>query len=280
MIKKIFLIVIAAIGIVILYWSYSILEQSREALNWPQTKGTIISSSLTIDHPPQFIGQGVDPARWYGAQVEYEYMVGDEEYLSDQLAFQKTDTKAPKEALKVMNKYRRQHEVAVYYNPKDHRQSVLQPGYVGDIYIPLMIGGLLTFLGLAPFYSRSLKYHGGADNFLHNGHILENQGKFEEALREYNQFIRINPNLAVGYSSRGGLYLQLKESPGNLDKAIADFNQALAIDPNDALVYFCLANAYIGKEQYDKALVNMNKAKENGWNVDQEVLETIKKRLG
>lgn len=274
--KNFFLIIITGIGIAILYRGCSILEQSREALNWPQTKGDIISSSLTINHLPKFIDPRDDPARWYGTQVQYEYTVGNEEYLSDRLAFQKGDTMDPKEALKVMNKYRRQHEAAVYYNPKNPQESVLQPGYIGDIYMPFMIGGLLTFLGLISFYNQSLKYHRGTDSFIHNGHIYQNQKKFEESLREYNQFIRFNPNLVLGYSSRGNLYFQ----QGNWDEAIADFNQAIKIDPKDALMYFCLAKAYLGKEQYDKALVNMNKAVENGMNIDPEILEAIKKRLG
>jgi len=80
----------------------------------------------------------------------------------------------------------------------------------------------------------------------------------------------------VGYSRRGGLYLQEK----SWDKAIADFNQAIAIAPHDALAYFTLANAHLGKEEYDKAWVNMQKAMEHGFHVEPEILESIKKNLG
>lgn len=273
--KKILLLVVAGTGLVILYWSCCILEQSREALNWPQTKGHIISSLLTVRHYPKFIDPSAAPARLYGTQVQYEYTVGDGLYLSDRLAFQKDDTRDPKEALKVMNKYRRLHEVTVYYDPKNPQESVLQPSYMGDIYIPFIIGGLLTFLGLISFYSRSLEFNHGKYFNIHQGDIYQNQEKFEEALREYNQFIRINPNLALGYTSRGNLYLRQK----SWDKAIADFNQAIAIDPKNALIYFSLANAYLGKKQYDKAWVNMNTARENGFNVAPEILEDIKKKL-
>lgn len=259
-------------GIVLLYRSCCILEQSREALNWPQTKGHIISSLLTVHHYPKFIGLSVDPARWYGAGVRYEYTVGDGLYLSDRLAFQKSDTMSPKEALKVMNKYRRLHEAPVYYDPKDPKESVLQPGYTGEIYIPFIMGAFLAFGGIFILYSQSLEFNHGKSNYIHRGHIYQNQEKFEEALLEYTQAIRINPSSSLGYSHRGNLYLQQK----SWDKAIADFNQALAIDPEDALIYFSLANAYLGKKQYDKAWANMNKAKENGFNVAPEILEELR----
>jgi tetratricopeptide (TPR) repeat protein len=275
MMKKVLLLVITGIGIVLLYWSCCILEQSREALNWPQAKGHIISSLLTVHHYPKFIGLSVDPARWYGVEVRYEYAVGDGLYLSDRLAFQKSDVRSPKEALEVMNKYRRLHEVPVYYNLKNPQESVLQPGYIGDIYIPLILGAFLAFGGIFIFFRQSLEFNHEKSNYIHQGFIYQNQEKFEEALLEYTRAIRINPSSPLGYSHRGNLYLQQK----SWDKAIADFNQALAIDPKDALIYFSLANAYLGKKQYDKALVNMNKTKENGFNVAPEILEDIKKKL-
>lgn len=72
----------------------------------------------------------------------------------------------------------------------------------------------------------------------------------------------------------------LKQSQESWDKAIADFNQAIAIAPKDSLIYFYIANVYLGKKQYDKAWVNMNKARENGLDVVPEILEAIKKKLG
>ena len=275
MIKNIFLFVIAGTGVAILYWGGCVLEQSREALNWPQTKGNMISSLLTVNHLPKFIDRQADPARWYGAQVQYEYTVGDKMYLSDRLAFQKYDTRSPREALKVMNKYRRLHKVAVYYNPKNPREAVLQPGYVGDIYIPLIIGGFLVFIGMLIFYPRSLEFDLERTNYIHQGDIYQSQGELEKALLEYNYAIKVNPSSASGYRRRANLYLQQKD----WDKAVADLNQAITIDPKDALTYFSLANAYLDKKQYDRAWVNMNKARENGFNVNPEILEGIKKNL-
>jgi len=212
MIKKISLLVIMAIGICLLYGGYYTFKQSRDALNWPQTKGQMISSSLTIDHLPKFINSRIIPNRWYGIQVEYEYTVGEGRYSSHRLSFQKGDTRYPKEALAALNKYRSQQEITVYYNPQDRTQAVLEPGAIGDIYFLLILGGFLTFFSLLTLYYQSLEYHCGADSFINQGQAYQNQGKFEEAFVEYTRAIRMNPRFALGYSSRGELYLQQKET--------------------------------------------------------------------
>jgi tetratricopeptide (TPR) repeat protein len=275
MMRKFFLLFITVTGIVTLYWSCCILKQSQDALHWPQTTGNIISSSLSIDHLPKFIDSRDDPFRWYGTEIQYEYSVGDERYLSNRLSFLKGGTINPKEALKVMNKYRRQHEVPVYYDPKYHKEAVLQPGVtMGDIYIPLLIGGLLTLLGLVYLYPESLECE--AENLIHKGNIYQKKGKFEDSLWEYNEFIKDNPNLALGYTRRGSIYLQQE----NWDKAIADFNKATMFAPDNGLAYFNLANAYLGKMEYDRAWVYMQKAREMGFKVSPKILENIKKKLG
>ena len=176
-----------------------------------------------------------------------------------------------------MNKYRREREVTVFYDPKNPQEAVLQPGYIGDLYMILIIGGLLALGGIFIFYSQSLEIsHSEESRYIQQGDIYQNQGKFEEALLAYNYAVRLNPSSIVGYSRRGGLYLQRE----NWDKAIADFNQVIAMVPNNALAYFSLGNAYLGKKEYDKAWDNMQKAIENGFHVEPEILEGIKKNLG
>lgn len=275
MVKNIFLLVMAGTGIVLLAWGFGVLKHSGESLNWPRTKGTVISSSLTINHLPKFMDFNADPMRWYGTEVQYEYSVNDQRYASNKRSFFVLDTRTPQAALKVMNSYRRQHEVTVYYDPVDPREAVLEPGDNGDVILPLLIGGILAFLGLSNLFGRSLEFQRGVDSYIHQGFVYENQGKIAEALREYSNAIRIDPYFAPGYSSRGELYLQQKD----WDRAITDLKRALEIDLKNGAAYFALAKAYLGKKEYDLALVNMNKAREVGFPVGPEILEDIKKEL-
>ncbi len=239
MMKKIILWIVFATGIAVLFSALSLLSESREALKWPQTKGQVISSVLTIGHLPDFMGLKFDPVRWYGTDVQYEYSVGDGRYASNRVSFQEGATRDPKDALKVMNKYRRQHQVMVYYDPAHPQRSVLEPANIGDILTPLVAGGLLAFLGLFFLYSKSLEINRDALSYLYQGQIYQDQKKWDEALREYSGFIKIDPHIAVGYINRGNVYVQKKD----WDKAIADLTQALAIDPGDASVRAALAEA-------------------------------------
>ncbi len=210
MIRNLFWIFITGIGISMLFKGCCNLEQSREALSWPQTKGSVVSSSLTVDHLPKYIDPRDDPARWYGTAVQYEYSVNGEGYTSDTLSFRSGGTLNAKDALNVLNKYRHESEVPVYYNPKNPRESVLQPGYIGDVFLQFLLGILLTFLGVLYIYPRTLEYNPEVVDLIARGNTLQNRWKYDEALSEYNQFIRINPYLALGYISRGNLFLQQK----------------------------------------------------------------------
>src|SRR5262245_40829284 len=56
-------------------------------------------------------------------------------------------------------------------------------------------------------------------------------------------------NLAIVFTIRGNAY----RKEGQYDRAIADYDQAIRIDPNLADAYFSRGAAYDEKEQYDRA---------------------------
>ncbi|MEI7999192.1 MAG: DUF3592 domain-containing protein [Candidatus Omnitrophota bacterium] len=268
--------ILIGLGIVALYGGCCLLKQARDAQSWPHTKGQMIASLLTINHLPKFVDPRADPARWYGTDVQYKYTVGKETYISHRLSFQNGDTRNPVEALRVMNKYRRIHNVNVYYDPKNPNEAVLEPWTVGQIYMRLAAGALSLIFGLVIFYYQSLEFHPKGEGHIYQGNIYQNQGRLEDALYEFNQAIKVSPNFALGYRSRAGLYLQQE----NWDYAIADYNRALVNNANDALVYFAMAKAYIGKKEYDKALAHMYLAMGKGFEVNPDILEDIKKKIG
>jgi tetratricopeptide (TPR) repeat protein len=69
---------------------------------------------------------------------------------------------------------------------------------------------------------------------------LHEQGRWEEAIAEYNKAIELDPNLAIVYNNRGAAYFET----GQYDLAIADFNKAIELDPNLAMAYANRALAY------------------------------------
>jgi tetratricopeptide (TPR) repeat protein len=89
-----------------------------------------------------------------------------------------------------------------------------------------------------------------------SGDANRNGGNYDQAIDDYNQVIKVEPNYALVYNNRGRAYY-LK---GEYDKAIADFNQAISLDPKYAEAYNNRGLAYYAKGELDKALADYNQA--------------------
>ncbi len=175
-----------------------------------------------------------------------------------------------------MNKYRHQHDVIVYYDPADPQQAALEPGNIGDLFIPLILGVFMAFVGLFLLFQLPSEVTvQDMDSYYQQGVSYQKRGRRDLAHSEYNKMIVMYPNLVKGYSSRGNLYLQ----EGKWDEAIADLTIAIGIDPSDGSIYFNRANAYLGKNQYNQALADLERAKDMGYNVNPEILEKIRKGI-
>jgi tetratricopeptide (TPR) repeat protein len=274
--KKLFMWTITLAGFAILMGVASVVIKSQDMIKWSQAKGHVIASALVISKVPKYVGLNSSFTKVYGADVEYVYTVDGGEYQSNRVTFRDKDGLNLKDALKLMNKYRHQHAVTVYYNRVDPQQAILDPYNIGDISIPLMVGGLLAVLGLFGLYYQSLEVNlVGVENFQRQGLAYQRKRKLSLALSEFNKIIESSPGLAIGYIRRGDLYLEQEE----WDNAIADFNLAISIAPDNGYVYFSRANAYLGKKQLDLAWADMLKAVENGYKVKSEILESLHMKL-
>ncbi|MGC1447782.1 MAG: tetratricopeptide repeat protein [Xanthobacteraceae bacterium] len=86
----------------------------------------------------------------------------------------------------------------------------------------------------------------------HRGVGLLLQGKYDDAIVEFNAALKADPSYAKSYNSRGNAW----RAKGEVDFAIADFNAAIGLDPNFAFPYNGRASAYADKGDYDKAIAD------------------------
>ena len=72
-----------------------------------------------------------------------------------------------------------------------------------------------------------------ADYYLNQGEYKSKTGYYQEAIEDYTQAIKINPNYADAYLKRGIARDVLQDFHG----AIEDFNEVIRVNPNNAEAY-------------------------------------------
>ena len=90
------------------------------------------------------------------------------------------------------------------------------------------------------------------------GHVLEAEGRLDEAMQRYLDAIRLAPNPARAHLNRGNVLL-LK---GDLQGALNAFSTAIKHKPDYAGAYYNIGNALLGNKQLDEAVTNYRRALE------------------
>ena len=88
------------------------------------------------------------------------------------------------------------------------------------------------------------------------GNSRVSQNKLEAALTDYNQAIKLAPNVTDPYLNRGTAL----EGLGKWQEAIADYNYVLELDPQDAMAYNNRGNAKTGLGKWQEAIADYKKA--------------------
>jgi len=92
---------------------------------------------------------------------------------------------------------------------------------------------------------------------INRGAIFHLKGQYDEAIIEYNEAIRLNPDNAKAYSSLAVAY----QKKGQYKEAIIFYNKAIHLDPNNADNYFLRGCTYSGGlHQYDLAIKDFDVA--------------------
>jgi Tfp pilus assembly protein PilF len=110
--------------------------------------------------------------------------------------------------------------------------------------------------------------------YLHRGDAFYNLNRFEDALRDYTQAIRIDSNSAMAYLGRAGSYLNFNRH----EDAIRDFTIALRLDANLALAYFGRGIAYKGLGRLDEAWADQGRLRQLDPNLARNLAEMITER--
>ena len=100
-------------------------------------------------------------------------------------------------------------------------------------------------MGMAPYYVAYLA-----------GEKFYKDGKYNEAIAEYNRAIALNAAYAEAYTSRGNS----QRRKGDYDRAIEDYNKALGLNNSHADVYNYRGFAYTQKGELNRAITDYTQA--------------------
>jgi protein O-mannosyl-transferase len=96
-----------------------------------------------------------------------------------------------------------------------------------------------------------------ADAHNNLGIVLKTQGKISEAINQYDEALRINPNFVKAHNNLGNALIIQQ---GVTDEAISHFKEALRLNPKFVEAYNSLSIAMINAGKIDEAIVLLRKA--------------------
>ncbi|MEW6467271.1 MAG: tetratricopeptide repeat protein [Bacteroidota bacterium] len=123
----------------------------------------------------------------------------------------------------------------------------------------LVVLGLFAFLSFGrsrqwkdsiSIYSASLEHHPAPIMYSNRGAAYYEAGNIQEALKDFEEAVRIRPRFPNAAKNLGLTYEKL----GNAQKAAEAYTTAIQHYPNDAGTYLLRANCYKGAQRYEEAV--------------------------
>jgi len=96
-----------------------------------------------------------------------------------------------------------------------------------------------------------------AKAYYQRGCTYDNLKRYNESVKDYTEAIQLNPDFD-SYCNRGYAYIHLKK----YTEAISDYTKANELKPYNAGPYYCLGYTYLELKDYSKAEINQKKCLE------------------
>ena len=103
--------------------------------------------------------------------------------------------------------------------------------------------------------SAALKPESAAAHF-NLGTALAQGGRFNAAVESFRSALKLRPDYAIAHGNLGRVLL----TQGKVAEAIAHLEQAEKLDPNNVPTLLGLADAYAGREEFDRAITMLDRA--------------------
>src|SRR5579871_2939435 len=119
-----------------------------------------------------------------------------------------------------------------------------------DIVIRKIFICLFVLFAIKPLHAQT------AQDYANKGLNLYKNKQYDEALKNLDKAIKLNPDYEFAYQIRGNLFFAIKD----YNNAYLDYSDAIDISPNNAINYYNRANAFHAMKYYDSAILDYNKS--------------------
>jgi tetratricopeptide (TPR) repeat protein len=93
--------------------------------------------------------------------------------------------------------------------------------------------------------------------YIERGDVHIFRHEFDPAIADYGEAIRLDPNNKKAYRNRGFFFLYFT---WDYDRAITDYTAAIRLDPKDPDAYYLRGDAYAQRKDYDRAVSDFTEA--------------------
>ena len=138
----------------------------------------------------------------------------------------------------------------LFYSKSIHPDNLLVDAIYIDIYMTLALHkeqeeDFINFLT-----TKIIVEHGTDTSYLYRGIAYAQLNRHTEAIRDFTESIKVNPQAPKAYANRGRSHATL----GEFDKAITDFNTAIELEPQYAVPYGNRGIVHYVSENYKQAI--------------------------
>jgi tetratricopeptide (TPR) repeat protein len=151
----------------------------------------------------------------------------------------------------------------LYYLPRYKKPALITGIFVIGAYGIITFNQNLIWKNSETLWSHVLKYYTNSTlPYGNRANFLRDQGRFQEALRDYNKSLELKPDQATTLNSRAKLFFSASNNRDTILLALNDYNRALELDPDNAEMLIN-RGATLGRlGRMNEALESMNRGLE------------------